>query len=119
MGLMTVAVNEHDITGTHDGLDRYLVRGGGAIRSEKQMLTTKGPGRFLLSNLDIACRFQQRIQAAGRGRRFRHENVCPVEMTKVANPMRVEDRLASSHRQGVEGADRPTRIVFQVIKVRR
>src|SRR5437773_5576289 len=119
MGLMTVAVNEHDITGTHDGLDRYLVRGGGAIRSEKQMLTTKGPGRFFLSNFDIACRFEQRIQAAGRSRRFGQENVRSVEMTKVANPMRVENRLASRHRQGVEGANRPARVVLQVIKVRR
>src|SRR5438046_10355803 len=40
-------------------------------------------------------------------------------MTKVANPMRVENRLASRHRQGVEGANRPAGVVLQVIKVRR
>src|SRR6266513_1268959 len=118
MGLMTVADNEHDVTGTHDGLDRYLVLGGGAIGSEKPMLATKGPGSFLLSNFDIACRFEQRIQAAGRGRRFCHENIRPVEMTKVANPMRVEDRLASRHRQGVEGANRTARVVFEIIEIR-
>jgi hypothetical protein len=88
---MAVPVYEHDVTGTYDGLDSYLIRSRGAIGSEKQMLATKGPGRFLLSNLDIACRFEQRIQAAGRGRRFCHENIRPVEMTKVTNPMRVED----------------------------
>src|SRR5947207_14949799 len=40
-------------------------------------------------------------------------------MTKVANPMRVDDRLTSRHRQGVEGANRPACVVLQVIKVMR
>ena len=53
--------------GTDDGLDGDLVRGGGAVRSEKQMLAAKGPRRFFLSDLDVARRFEQRIQTAGRG----------------------------------------------------
>src|SRR2546430_7690831 len=49
---------------------------------------------FFLSNFDIACRFEQRIQAAGRGRRFGQENVRSVEMTD-----RKSTRLNSSHSQ--------------------
>ena len=47
------------------------------------------------------------------------KNVGAVEVTEVPNPVRIEDRLAASHRQSVESADRTTRVVFQIIEIRR
>ncbi len=56
---------------------------------------------------------------AGGSGGFGQENVGAVEVTEVANPVRVENRLAPGNRQRVESADRAARIVFQVVEIRR
>src|SRR5438309_1294888 len=112
MRLVAVPVHEHDVTGTHDGLHCDLVGSGGAVRSEEQMLTTEGPRGLFLSHSDVAGGLQQRIQTAGRGGGLRHENVCPVKVTKVSNPMGIEDRLTACHWKSVERAHRTARVVL-------
>src|SRR5213076_3531718 len=118
MRLVAVPVYQHDVSRTHDGLDRNLVGGRGAVGSEEELLTTKGPRCLVLGSLDIASRFEKRIQTTGRSRRFGHENVSPVDVTEVADPMGVEDGLASGNRKSVECADRTARVVFEVIEIR-
>src|SRR5437773_9767768 len=105
MRLVAVPVYKDDISRAHDGLDRDLVGGRGAVGSEEELLTTKGPRCFVLRGLDIAGRFEQRIQTAGRGGRFRQKDVGSIKVAEVSNPVGVEDRLASRHGQSVEGTD--------------
>src|SRR4030095_9651670 len=116
---VTVSIHEHDVSRAHNGLRRNLVRGGGTVRSEKQLLATKGPCCLFVGDFDIARRFQERIQHASGGGGFSHKNVSAEEVTEVPNPVRIEDRLAASHRQGVESADRTARVVLQIIEIRR
>src|SRR5881396_1614478 len=118
MRLVAVPVYQDDVSRTHDGLDRDLVGVRGAVGSEEELLTTKGPRCFVLGGLDIAGRFEQRIQTAGRGGRFSHENVGPVKMTEIANPVGIENRLPASYRKRVKRANRTARIVFKVVEVR-
>src|SRR5216110_2123719 len=118
MRLVAVPVYKNDVSRTHNGLHRDLIRGRSTIRSEEELLTTKGPCCLVLGRLDIASRFEKRIQTTGRSRRFGHENVSPVEVTEVADPMGVEDGLASGNQKSVECADRTARVVFEVIEIR-
>ena len=85
--LVAVPIHQHDVSGPDNGLRRNLVRGGGAVRSEKQLLATKGPRCFLVGDFDVARRFQERIQPASGGGRFSHENIGAVEVTEVPNPV--------------------------------
>ena len=59
MRLVAVPIYQDDVSRTHNGLHRDLVRGRSTIRSEEELLTTKGPGCFVLGSLDIASRFEQ------------------------------------------------------------
>src|SRR5207244_8302257 len=86
---------------------------------EEELLATKSPGRFVLGHLDIARWFEQRIQTAGCGGGFSHENVGPVKMTEIANPVGIENRLPASYRKRVKRANRTARIVFEVVEIRR
>src|SRR5438477_9857366 len=119
MRLVAVPIYQDDISRAHNGLHRNLVGGRGAVGSEEELLTTKGPRCFVLGGLDIAGRFEQRIQTAGRGGRFSHENVGPVIMTEIANPVGIENRLPASYWKRVKRADRTARIVFEVVEIRR
>src|SRR5438874_1284367 len=119
MRLVAVPVYQDDVSRTHNGLHSDLVGGRGAVGSEEELLTTKGPRCLVLGGLDIAGRFEQRIQTAGRGGRFSHENVGPVKMTEIANPVGIENRLPASYWKRVKRADRTARIVFEVVEIRR
>src|SRR4029077_857480 len=90
-----------------------------AIGPKEELLTTKSSRRFVLRDLDVPRWLEKRIQAARRGGGFREENIGAVKVAEVANPMGIEDRLTTRHRQGVEGADWTPRIFFQVVEVRR
>src|SRR5207244_5019671 len=85
---------------------------------EEELLATKSPGRFVLGHLDIARWFEQRIQTAGCGGGFSHENVGSVKMTEIANPVGIENRLPASYRKRVKRANRTARIVFEVVEIR-
>ena len=52
-------------------------------------------------------------------RRLGEEQVGAVELAHVANPVRLEDRLAARDRQRVIGADRPLGVFLQVVEVGR
>src|SRR6266576_2008600 len=119
MRLMAVAIDQHDVAGTNQRLHRNFVGSRSAIGAEEELLTTKSSRRFVLGDLDVPRRLEQRIQSTRRGRRFREENIGAVEMAEVANPMGIENRLTARHRQSVEGADWTPRIFFQVVEVRR
>src|SRR5204862_1389153 len=49
MRLVAVPVYQDDVSRTHNGLHRDLVGGRGAVGSEEELLTTKGPRRLLLA----------------------------------------------------------------------
>src|SRR5207247_9153201 len=115
MRLVAVPVYQDDVSRTHNGLDRDLVGGRGAVGSEEELLTTDGPRCLVLGGLDIAGRFEQRIQTAGRGGRFSHENVGPVKMTEIANPVGIDNRVRKSYPQRVNRPDRTARRVFVVV----
>src|SRR4030095_12688723 len=119
MRLVAVTIDQDDVARTNQRLHRDLVGSRSAVGAKKEPLTTKSPRRFVLRDLDITGRLQERIQAARRGGRFREENIGAVEMAEVANPMGIENRLTARHRQSVEGADWTPRIFFQVVEVRR
>src|SRR5947207_12268896 len=119
MRLVAVPVYQDDISRAHDGLHRDLVGGRGAVGSEEELLTTKGRGCLVWGGLDLAGRFEQRIQTAGRGGRFSHENVGSVKMTEIANPVGIENRLPTSYWKRVKRANRTARIVFEVVEIRR
>src|SRR5207244_9692583 len=111
--LVAVPIYQDDIARAHNGLHRDLVRGRGAVGSEEELLTTKGPRCFVLGGLDIAGRVEQRIQTAGRGGRFSHENVGTVKMPETANPVGIANRLPASYWKRGKRADRTARIVSE------
>ena len=51
--------------------------------------------------------------------RLREEEVHAIELSHVADPVRLQDRLAAGHRQRVERADRPLGVLAQVVEIRR
>ena len=55
----------------------------------------------------------------GGRRRFGEEQVGPVELAHVADPVGLEDRLPAGHRQRVEGADRALGVALEIVEVRR
>src|SRR5262249_8190215 len=63
-------------------------------------------------------RLQQTIEAAGGRAALGQEERGTVEITHVADPIGLEDRLAARDRQCVEGADRTLRIFLQVVEER-
>ncbi len=114
---MTVAVDQHDVARPDDCLYGDLVRGGGAVGAEEELAATEGARGLFLRGLDVACRFEQGIQTARGGGRLGKEDVGAVEVSEVPDPVRIEDRFATGHRQGVEGADRTAGVILQVVEV--
>ncbi len=117
--LVAVAVHDHDVAGRHQRLHHHLVRGRGSVRDEEHVVSPKGAGRHLLRFLDVARRLQQAVEAPGRGAAFRKEQVDPVELAHVADPVGPEHRLAPRDGQGVERADGALRVFLQVVEERR
>ena len=119
MRLVTVAVGDHDVARLEQRLVDHLVGGRGAVGHEEDAIGAEGAGGHVLRLLDVARGLEQAVQPAAGRRRFREEQVGPVELAHVANPVRLEDRLAPRHRQRVEGAHRLLRILLQVVEERR
>ena len=117
--LVAVAVEQHDVAGRDQRLVHHLVRGAGAVGDEEDVVGAEGARRHRLRLLDVAGRLQQAVEAAGRGARFGEEDVQPVELAHVADPVGLEHRLAAGDRQRVEGADRAHRVLLQVVEERR
>ena len=116
--LVAVAVEEHDVAGGDQRLVHHLVRGAGAVGNEEDVVGAEGARGHVLGVLDVAGRLQQAVEAAGRGARFGEEDVQAVELAHVADPVGLEHRLAARDRQRVEGADRPHRVLLQVVEER-
>src|SRR4030095_6797471 len=87
MRLMAIGIDQNDVAGANQRLHRDLVGSRSAVGAKKEALTTKAPRRFVLGDLDVAGRLEERIQAARCGRGFREENIGTVEMAEVANHM--------------------------------
>ena len=119
MRLVAVAVDDHDVAGRQQRLHRHLVRRRGAVGDEEDVIGAEGARRLVLRLLDVAGRLQQAVETAGGGAAFGQEQVGPVELAHVADPVGLEDRLAARDRQRMEGADRPLRVFLQVVEERR
>ena len=105
--------------GAQQRLVDHLVRRRRAVRDEEHAVGAEGARGRVLGPLDVARGLEQAVEAAGRGRRLGQEQVGPVELAHVADPVRLEDRLAARDRQRVEGAHRLLRVLLQVVEVRR
>ena len=117
--LVAVAVDQHDVARAAHRLVHDLVGGRRAVGDEERVVAAEGARRLVLRHLDVAGGLEQAVQAARRGRGLGEEQVGAVELAHVADPVRLEDRLAARDRQCVEGADRALRVLLQVVEVRR
>ncbi len=117
--LVAVAVDDRDIAGRQQRLDRHLVGGRSAVGHEEDPVGAERTRSLVLRALDVAGRLQEAVEAAGGGAAFGEEQVDPVELAHVADPVGLEHRLAAGDRQRVEGADRPLRILLEVVEERR
>ena len=86
--------------GLHRLVD-HLVGRRRAVGHEKHVIRSDGARELLLRDLDVAGRLEHAVQAAGGGG-LREEQVLPVELAHVADPVRLHDRLAARDRQRVE-----------------
>ena len=117
--LVAVAVDDGDVAGREQRLHRHLVRCGCAVGDEEHVIRTEGARGFLLGLLDSACGLEEAVEAAGRCAALREKKRRTVEFAHVANPVRPEDGFSASNRQRVKRADRPLRVLFQVVEERR
>ena len=116
--LVAVAIGDDDVAGFEQRLVDHLVGGRGAVGDEEHAVGAEGARGRVLRLLDVARRLEQAVQSTGRRRRFREEQVGAVELAHVADPVRLEDRLAARDGQRVERADRTLRILLQVVEER-
>ena len=119
VGLVAVAVDQHDLSGPDDRLQHDLVGRGRAVGHEEGLLGAEGPGGQLLRLLDRPDRVEQRVQAAGRGGGFGQEHVEPVELAHVLDPAGVDDRLPARDGQRVEHPGGLAAVVPQRAEERR
>src|SRR5262249_23521690 len=77
------------------------------------------PGRLFLGDSNVSGRFEETVKASGGCRGFRKKEIQSIETPHVANPIRFEDGLASCNGQRVKCADRPLRVLLQIVEVRR
>jgi hypothetical protein len=119
MRLVAVAVDQDDVARRQKRLVDDLVRRGGAVGDEEAAIAAERPCRLVLRDLDVAGGLQEAVEASrGRGR-FGEEQVRPVELAHVPDPVRLEDGLAARQRQRVESADRPGRVLLEIVEERR
>ena len=117
--LVAVAVDQQDVAGLDQRLHHDLVGGRGAVGDEVGVLRAERARRQLLRLLDRPGRLQQRIEPA-RGRRgLGQEDVHPVELAHVLDPVGLGDRLAAADRHGVEHAGRLPAVILQRGEERR
>ena len=117
--LVAVAVDQEDVAGLDQRLQHDLVGGRGAVGDEVGALRAEGARGQLLRLLDRAGRLQQRVEPA-RGRRgLGQEDVHPVELAHVLDPVGFGDRLAAADRHGVEHAGRLAAVLLERGEERR
>src|SRR5262249_1974560 len=85
---------------------------------EEHMISAKCAGGLFLRNFDISRRLQQAVEATGGCRGFGQEQVQPIELSQVSNPIRFEDGFASRDRQSMERSHRPLCVLLQIVEVR-
>src|SRR5215203_7435929 len=95
MRFVAVPVDDDDVPGRAQCLDYNLVRRRGAVRREINAVCPERTRGELLRGFDVAGRFQKAVEPTGGCGRFSQEDVGAVELSHVANPIRVEDGLPS------------------------
>ena len=117
--LVAVAVDEDDVAWRDQRLRDDLVGGRGSVGDEVGLPGAEGLGRQLLGLAQRAGRLEQRIEPAGGRRGLGQEDVQTVEAHHVADPVRVDDRLALRDRQRVEHSGRPLAVRAEGLEERR
>jgi hypothetical protein len=119
MGFVAIPVDDHDVTGADEGLYRHLVRCGGAVGDEEDVVGTKRACCLFLRLLDVAGRLEQTVQPAGGGAALRQEEVHSVKFSHVPDPVRLEHGFAARDRQRMECPDRALGVFLQIVEKRR
>ena len=119
MRFVAVAVDNGDVAGAEQRLHGHLVGRGGAVGDEEDMIRPERACRHLLRLLDVAGRLQQAVEPAGGGAALGQEQRRAIELAHVADPVRLEDRLAARDRQRVKRPDRPLGIFLEIVEERR
>ena len=83
-----------------------LVGGRGSVGHEERVLGAVGAGRKFLGLLQRVHRGQERIQATGGRRGLGQQQVQPVEVQEVLDPLGAHHRTTAGNRQGVEHTHR-------------
>ena len=115
---VTIAIHHGDVAGSQQRLHSHLVGCGRAVRHEEDVVGTKGARGHLLGALDVACGLQKAVEAAGGRAAFGEEQVDTVKFAHVANPVGLKHRLSAGDGEGVESADRPAGVFFQIVEER-
>ena len=104
--LVAIAVEDDDVARRDQRLVDHLVAGRSAVGDEEDVVGAERACGHVLGALDVAGRLEQAVEAAGRRAALREEQVDPVELAHVADPVGLEHGLAAGDRQRVESADR-------------
>src|SRR5437773_2592473 len=117
MRLVTVAVDDRDVTRRQERLFDHLVGRRRAVGDEEHAVASEGAGRHVLGAVEVAGGLEERVEAAGGCRGFGEEQRRAVELAHVADPVRLEDRFAAGDGQSVERADRTLGVALEVVEV--
>src|SRR5215468_2632748 len=101
VGLVTIAIDQHDVARGQQCLFDHLVRRRSAIRYEKNAVCSKCPCSLLLSEFYVSSGLQQAVETASCRGGLRKKEVQSVELAHVTNPIRFKNRLASRDKQRV------------------
>mmetsp|Transcript_37921 Transcript_37921/g.62882 ORF Transcript_37921/g.62882 Transcript_37921/m.62882 type:complete len:219 (+) Transcript_37921:1860-2516(+) len=110
---VAVPVKQDDVIGGQQRLQHNFVRRRGPVGDEVRVLGAVGLSRPLLGILDGAGRVQKGIQAATSGTALRTEDVHPVEVHEVVQPIGLQQRRPTADGHGMEHSNGPRGVRLQ------
>ncbi len=119
VGFVTIPIHQNDIVRLHQRLNHNLVTGRCAIGGKKRLPCAKRTRRRFLRMLDRTMGIQQRIQSTRCGRGFRQEDVHPIKVAHILDPMGLGNGFPTADRHGMKHTGRLLGIFLQGGKERR
>ena len=99
-GFVAVAIHDHHVAGRHGGVPHHLVRGGGAVGDEKQVVGVENPRGVAFAGRDRAGVVEQLAQFVHRVAHVGAQHVLAEELVEHLSHRALEE----SHAAGVAGA---------------